>query len=67
MISAIVAAIPLILKILELLFTTKPESREQVVASVLERVSAIKAAVKKAQDTGGDTSDLEAIIGKRPG
>lgn len=66
--ALILPALTLIWEIVKALFFSGGDSSKEVDAAVAkyrEQEAKIRAAVKKAEDTEGDTSDLEDIINRR--
>lgn len=56
---------PIILELLKIFFSKSPEEiKKKAAQDVLERVKAIREALSKAEETGGDTSDLEKEINR---
>jgi len=58
--------VPLVIEILRLILSTKTSeaAKRAGAEALLKRIKEINAAVKKVEETGGDTSDLEKIINR---
>jgi len=57
---------PLLVELLKLFFSpdSTAEAKEKAVNQVIDNIKLINAALKKAEDTDGDTKDIEDIINK---
>lgn len=70
MLAAIIALAPLILELLKVILgagsskADKNAAIEEAKASLQEAIRRTRAAIDKAAETGGDTSDIEKIINK---
>lgn len=64
-ISAIAAIIPLVLKLIDLFKGTPEDAAAKIKSSLLEYISKLQEAVKKAEETNGDTSSLEDLLNRR--
>lgn len=64
--AAIAAVIPLLLKVIELIFAAPSDKRSDVAAEINKKLSEIRSAIKKSQESGGDTSELEKILRGKP-
>jgi hypothetical protein len=60
--QALVGIWPLVSKLIDLFKTTPEDQKAALLAQIQANLAAIHDAVKKAKDTGGDTSDIEKII-----
>lgn len=57
---------PIVLELLKIIFGGSSNSdKEKALQEVREQLAKIRAAIGKAEETGGDTSDLEKIINGR--
>jgi hypothetical protein len=59
------ALIPIIGKLLDVLTKTPDEKIGDVKTALLKYLEDIGAGLKKAKETGGDTSELEKVLNKR--
>lgn len=56
---------PILLELLKIFFSKTPEEeKRKAQQEILEKLRVIRAAITKAEDTGGDTSDLEDIVNR---
>lgn len=55
---------PIILEVLKIFWGPTPD-KAKVAQEILDNLKRIRAALDKAEDTSGDTSDIEDIINKR--
>jgi hypothetical protein len=58
----ITAVLPVVLEVIKLFSSTPEQDREKVKGALLERIARVRAALKKAEDTEGDTQDIEDLI-----
>jgi len=57
---------PIVLELMKILFSkSDSEVKEKAAKDILNTIKEIGAALNKAEETGGDTSDIEDIINKR--
>lgn len=63
--AALTALIPLFVEILRLFSGSGSSEREKIKAEITQSLARIRQALQKAEETGGDTSDIEDIINGR--
>lgn len=66
MLAIITLVLPIVLEVLKLFFSkdTTEEVRQKTAKELLEKIAEINRALKKAEDTEGDTSDIEDVINR---
>lgn len=66
MLGIVTLVLPIILEVLKLFFSkdTNEEVRQKTAKELLEKIAEINRALKKAEDTEGDTSDIEDVINR---
>lgn len=66
MMAIISLALPVILEVLKLFFSkdTTEETRKKAADDLLAKIAEINLALKKAEDTEGDTSSIEEIVNR---
>lgn len=66
MMAILSLALPVILEVLKLFFSkdTTEETRKKAADDLLAKIAEINLALKKAEDTEGDTSDLEKVVNR---
>jgi len=62
--SLLSLAAPIILEVLKIFWGPTPD-KAKVAQEILDNIKRIRAALDKAEETGGDTSDIEKEINKR--
>lgn len=66
MMAILSLALPVILEVLKLFFSkdATEETRKKAADDLLAKIAEINLALKKAEDTEGDTSDLEKVVNR---